>query len=212
MAVEEMFTQLPTVGSAQLTDIICAVQGYVSPSNLGLSVQESLQQVYSLFQSNIILFNAGNPNGVVAGTTYQFCWDTLSQALYICTTSGTSSTAVWTKITNANSGFTWSGPATTPTAMLPNHGYININVGLGTFTLPSVSIPGDMIYLMGQGAGGWTITYGTGQTIRIGSSLSTVTTGSISSTNQYDAIQIVCVSANRDWQVPVAPQGNITVV
>ena len=96
MAIEEMFTSLPTVSSAQMTDILCAVQGYVSPTVLGLSVQETLQQVYSLFQSNIILFNAGNPNGVLAGTTYQFCWDTTDSALYLCTTSGTSSTAVWT--------------------------------------------------------------------------------------------------------------------
>lgn len=109
MATEEMFTSLPTVSSAQMSDIICAVQGYISPSNLGLSVQENLQQIYNLFQSNIILFNAGNPNGVVAGTTYQFCWDTVDSELFICTTSGTSTTAVWTLI--ANSPSTIASPA-----------------------------------------------------------------------------------------------------
>lgn len=93
---EQMFTSLPTTGAAQLTDIICAVQGYVSPTNLGLSVQESLQQVYNLFQSNIILFNAGNPNGAVAGSTFQLLWDTTDKLLWVCTTSGTASTAVWT--------------------------------------------------------------------------------------------------------------------
>lgn len=103
MATEEMFTSLPSVGTAMMSDIICAVQGYVSPSNLGLSVQETLQQVYNLFQSNIILFNSGNPNGAVAGVTYQFCWDTLNSQLYICTTSGSSSTAVWTLV-SSNSG------------------------------------------------------------------------------------------------------------
>lgn len=96
MATEEMFTSLPTVSNASMSDIICAVQGYVSPSNLGLSVQETLQQIYSLFQSNLILFNAGNPNGLVAGTTYQLCWDTTNNYLWVCVTSGTSSTAVWT--------------------------------------------------------------------------------------------------------------------
>jgi hypothetical protein len=72
-----------------MTDIICAVQGASLPNVLGLSVQETLQQVYNLFQSNIILFYAGNPNGFVAGTTYQLCWDTVDQILYVCTTSGT---------------------------------------------------------------------------------------------------------------------------
>ena len=101
MATEQMFTSLPTVSTAEMTDIICAVQGYVSPSNLGSSVQETLQQVYNLFQSNIILYNAGNPNGFVAGKTYQFCWDTSGSALYLCTATGTASTAVWTQISNS---------------------------------------------------------------------------------------------------------------
>jgi hypothetical protein len=96
-----MFTELPSTSAAQLTDIICAVQGYVaSPLNLGLSVQETLQQVYNLFQANVVLFNAGNPNGVLAGTTYQFCWDTTNSLLYICTTTGSATTAVWTLVVN----------------------------------------------------------------------------------------------------------------
>lgn len=103
MATEEMFTELPAVGSAMMSDIICAVQGYSSPSSLGLSVKETLQQVYALFQANIILFNSGDPNGSVAGTTYQFCWDTLNSLLYICTTSGSATTAVWTLVVDAPS-------------------------------------------------------------------------------------------------------------
>jgi hypothetical protein len=95
MPIEEMFTELPTVATADMSDIICAVQGYSSPSSLGLSVQETLQQVYNLFQSNVILYNAGNPNGAVAGTTYQLCWDTVDNILWVCTTSGTATTAVW---------------------------------------------------------------------------------------------------------------------
>jgi hypothetical protein len=91
----EMFTQLPVTGAATMDDIICAVQGYVSPSNPGLSVQETLQQVYSLFQSNVVLFNAGNPNGNVAGITYQLCWDTTDNLLWVCTTTGSNVTAVW---------------------------------------------------------------------------------------------------------------------
>lgn len=103
MAVEQRFTDLPVAGTATMSDIICAVQGYVSPSILGTSVQETLQQVYNLFQANIILFNAGNPNGAVAGTTYQFCWNTSASELYICTTSGTATTAVWTKVSDGAS-------------------------------------------------------------------------------------------------------------
>lgn len=105
MAIEEMFTELPTVSNSLLTDIICAVQGYSSPSVLGLSTQQTLSQVFSLFQSNIILFNSGDPNGSVAGSTYQFCWDTLHYTLYLCVTSGTTTTAVWVRA-DINDGYT----------------------------------------------------------------------------------------------------------
>jgi len=134
MATEEMFTSLPTVSSAQMTDIICAVQGYTSPTVLGLSVQETLQQVYNLFQSNIILFNAGNPNGVVAGTTYQFLWDTLDSILWICTTSGTSSTAVWTRA-HINDGYTTTVTAAGSTILTVQSTYWQFFTGSTTQTV-----------------------------------------------------------------------------
>ena len=79
--------------------------------------------------------------------------------------------------------------------------------------LPATSTFGDRISVMGSAAGGWTITQGAGQQIIVGSGLSTVgASGSISSTNQYDSIQLVCVQNNLIWQVNSAPQGNITIV
>lgn len=90
----EKVTALPTVVSAALTDIIYAVQG-------GLSVQETLQQVANLMLSNTVLFNAGNPNGSVAGTTFQLLWDTTNVELWICTTSGSAVTAVWTLVASS---------------------------------------------------------------------------------------------------------------
>ncbi len=116
MAIEEMFTELPTVSNSLMTDIICAVQGYVSPSVLGLSTQQTLAQVFSLFQFNIILSNPGDPNGFVAGSTYQFCWDTVNSTLYICVTSGTVSTAVWIRA-DINDGFTTTVTAAATTTL-----------------------------------------------------------------------------------------------
>jgi hypothetical protein len=85
----EKFTQLPSVVNANLADIICAVQG-------GISSQETLGQIKTLMQANIIQNYAGNPNGNVEGVRYGFCWDTTNLVLYVCTTSGNSTTAVWT--------------------------------------------------------------------------------------------------------------------
>lgn len=85
----EKFTQLPTVPSSTLADIIAAVQG-------GVSVQQTLQQVRNLMLENTVLNYAGDPNGNVAGLTYQLLWDTVNNVLYTCTTSGNAATAVWT--------------------------------------------------------------------------------------------------------------------
>lgn len=204
----EMITSLPSVTSANMSDIIYAVQGYVSPSNLGLSVQETLQQVYNLFQANIILFNAGNPNGVVAGTTYQFCWDTVDNTLWICTTSGTALTAVWTPISNEG----WTNVSTSTQTCSVNGKYITNNgASLVTYTLPTTVAQGSVIQIAGFSSGGWTIVYGTGQSINMGSLSTTTTSGSLSSTNKNDVVQLLCTVANTTWNV-ISSIGNITIV
>lgn len=88
---DEKVSALPTVANALAADIIYAIQG-------GVSVQETLQQVLNLNQDNVVLNGVGNPNGSVAGVTYQFYYDTGGKKLYICTTTGSTTTAVWTLI------------------------------------------------------------------------------------------------------------------
>jgi hypothetical protein len=86
-------------------------------------------------------------------------------------------------------------------------------VPLTTFVLPLSSNFGDKINVVGNAAGGWTITQNAGQKIVVGSSSSTIGIGgSVSSTNQYDSIELLCVQANFGWQALVAPQGNLTIV
>jgi hypothetical protein len=211
MAIEEMFTQLPTVSSSTLNDIICAVQGYVSPSVLGLSTQQTLQQVYNLFQSNLILFNAGNPNGSVAGTTYQLCWDTVDLILWVCTTSGTSTTAVWTECINPQSN--WTSVVASTQAIVPNMSYVcNNGASLITFTLPVTAAFGTIIQIAGLSSGGWTLAQNIGQSINFGS-LATTTGigGSLSSSNKNDFIRLLCVTANTTWNV-ISSVGNLTIV
>jgi hypothetical protein len=82
------YLQLPSVAAAALTDVTSAVQSNVT-------VQETWQQVFNLFLANTVLNFAGNPNGNVAGNIYQLCYDTTDAVLYVCTTSGSVSTAIW---------------------------------------------------------------------------------------------------------------------
>lgn len=116
----EMITQLPTVPNSSMSDIIYAVNGFVSPSIPGTSVQETLQQVFNLFLANTILNNSGNPNGSVAGVQYQLCWDKTNNLMYICTTSGSSSTAIWTALP-PNTGIVSPADGGTGVANPPAH-------------------------------------------------------------------------------------------
>lgn len=209
MATEQMFTSLPTTANAQMTDITCAVQGYTSPSNLGLSVQETWQQVYNLFSLNLIQYYAGNPNGFVAGTTYQFCWDTVDKILFVCTTSGNAATAVWTAVTNSEA---WANVQTSTQQLSYNANYITNNGAvLVTYTLPTVAPLGTRIRIAGRSTGGWTIVYGSGQSIIIGSLQTTVTTGSLSSTNANDCVEFLCTAQNATFTL-LSGVGNFTIV
>ncbi len=240
-----MFTQLPSVAAAQLSDIICSVQA-------GVSVQETLQQVFNLFNTNLILHNAGNPNGAIGGVTYQLCWDTADSMLYVCNVSGNSATAVWVPaigqltngqliigstgavpvkaslsagsgisitggagtitISGTGSGIGWNEVTGTTQQMVADSGYVANNGGLVTFTLPATAAFGTAINIIGKGAGGWSIVANTGQTMQVGAVASTITTGSVSSTNQFDSIDLICTTANTVWTTHCAPQGNLTII
>jgi hypothetical protein len=211
MAIEERFTELPTVSSSTMSDIICAVQGYVSPSNLGLSTQQSLQSVYNLFQASVVLTNSGNPNGVVAGNVYQLCWDSLEDILWVCTTSGTVTTAVWQQCISQQSS--WVGVQSTPVNLLVNRNYVTDNgATLVTFTLPPVAEFGATIEISGKSSGGWLLAQNAGQSINFGNISTTVGVGgSLASSNQYDFVKVVCVVANTTWNV-IGSMGMITIV
>lgn len=222
----EKFTELPSVGSATSADIIAAVQA-------GVSVQMTLQQVLDLAASDLIKNYAGNPNSNVAGDTFGLCWDTTNHNLWICTTSGNASTAVWMKtisliagsgitilqsgatftISTSGSGLGWNEVTGTSASMAVNNGYIASNGSLVTLTLPSTASVGDVLYIVGKGAGGWLIAQGAGQTIHIGSSASTGGAGgSVASSNQFDSVQLVCTVANTTWTTLGGGQGALTIV
>ena len=93
-----------------------------------------------------------------------------------------------------------------------NNGYIASNVGPVTMTLPSVSTVGDLVWVIGKGSGGWQIAQNSGQTIYFGNNRTTTGVGGhLDSSNQYDTIQLLCITANTDWTCTGVVQGNIDV-
>jgi hypothetical protein len=159
---------------------------------------------------------AGNPNTVVSGSSFaaqlgDIYFDSSANIGYTATTGGASGTAVWTADSSSSSSFGWSNTSTTTQAMAVNNGYVSNNAALTTFTLPTTAAVGQRVAIQGAGAGGWTLVENSGQTIHFGTTPTTVTTGSLSSTNQYDHIELICITANTTWAA-YNSQGNLTVV
>jgi hypothetical protein len=124
--------------------------------------------------------------------------------------------AVKTYVDNNTGGggvLTWNEITATSDTMVKDNGYISNNAGLVTLTLPSTCEQGKVVAVQGLGAGGWKIAQNAGQTINFGSSATTAGTGgSLASTNRYDSVWVLCVTANTTFCVLGAPQGTLTVV
>jgi hypothetical protein len=95
---------------------------------------------------------------------------------------------------SATSQVPYINVTTTSQTMALNTFYIANNAGLVTFTPPAVCAVGTVFAVQGAGAGGWSINLATNsQTFNYGSSAATT---AIASSNQFDAVQFVCVIAN----------------
>jgi hypothetical protein len=116
-----------------------------------------------------------------------------------------------TGLSSGASGLTWNDVTGTSASMAVQNGYIADNASLVTLTLPATAAVGQMVAVAGgvSGSGGWTIAENSGQTIRFGSVNVTTTSGTLSSTGQYDSVQLLCVKADTDFVV-VASVGNMT--
>ncbi len=115
-------------------------------------------------------------------------------------------------ISGSGGGYSWTEVTGTSQAMAVNNGYITNNAGLVTCTLPATAAIGDTVIVQGKGAGGWRIAQNADQTINFGASPTTTGAGGyIESTNQFDSVELLCITANTDWAVLTAPQGTLTV-
>jgi hypothetical protein len=93
--------------------------------------------------------------------------------------------------------------------MLTETIYIANFGSLVTLSLPATSEVGDLISVVGYGAGGWSIAQGAGQQIFISPNQTTLgATGSLSSSNRYDSLNLICVAANTLWTTFGSPQSD----
>ena len=104
----------------------------------------------------------------------------------------------------------------TSQAMSVNNSYIASNAALVTLSLPATSEVGDVVMVIGKGAGGWKISQAAGQSIQFtaGGSVTSTTSGTggyVASVVASDTVEVRCLTANTLWEV-VDAMGNITYV
>ncbi len=96
---------------------------------------------------------------------------------------------------------------TTSQSMSPNTIYVANNAGLVTFTLPATAPFGSIISVVGYGSGGWKIAQNvSNQVIVSPQNTSLGVGGSISSTDQFDTLTLICIVTNFVWTAYGAPQ------
>ena len=172
--------------------------GVASPTAHGILIAEGASAATPIVLSAgqvLIGTTSSDPTGATLSAGTGVSINSASGAITI------SSTGVGSLVWNDVSG-------TTQTAAV-NSGYIISNASQTTVTLPTTAAEGSVFAVQGKGAGGWILQMATGQTCHFGNTASS-SAGSLTSTNQWDSVTIVCVTANVTFAVTSAV-GNLTV-
>lgn len=173
--------------------------GLASPTAHGILISEGTSAV------NPIVLGAGQ---VLIGTTSgDPSATTLTAGIGISITSVSGSITIATTLDTS-----WTVVAGTSQTMVAETGYITTNASLTTFTLPASATVGQQFNIAGYGTGLWKIVPANGtQQIRFGNTITTASTGSLTSNAVGDCVGFICVDATNQIFMVIEPQGNLTV-
>lgn len=107
----------------------------------------------------------------------------------------------------------WSAvsSATNPNTLVTGSGYIPKGAPAVVFVLPAAAALGDTFHVAGHG-NLWTIQQNALQTITLGAQTTTPgVLGSVTATSIKDCAEIVCVTANTEFEI-IRSIGNLTIV
>lgn len=174
--------------------------GVASPTAHGVLVGEGASAVTPIVLSAgqiLIGTTAGDPSAASI---------TASGGISVSNTTGAIA------FTGSGTGVTWVDQSGASVTMAVNTAYVcDDGASLVTLTLPATAALGSVFGIVGKGSGLWTIAEASGQSIHFGNVTTTTTTGSLSSTLQYDSVWLVCITANTVFAV-YNSIGNITYV
>jgi hypothetical protein len=219
--IDQVYTANPITSNAG-TDLM-----YFGQSPYGAGNDAAM--LYSNFAQQFLAANGTNHEVLIGtGTNAVTSIPLTAGEVLIGTTGGDPAAATLTSGTNINivsasgaitinatgaGAFTWNNVAVSTEALVANNGYITNNgATLVTYTLPATAAQGTVISIAGFSAGGFTIAQNASQEIFFGTQHTTAgVTGSLSSSNQYDQVSLLCVTANLAWVV-INSVGNLTYV
>ena len=175
-------------------------------SGLGAGVVQS--DGAGLFSSD----NGSNGQVLIGGGAAPAWANITSTGATITITNGANTINLETSGAMPGGGINWNEVTGTSSGMSVNNGYIANNAAQVTLTLPDTAALGSVLKVVGKGAGGWRIAQNAGESIIWDEAASTTTGvgGYLESTDDYDAIEIVCTVADTTWTV-LSSKGNITV-
>lgn len=110
---------------------------------------------------------------------------------------------------NHNPTINWQFNAASPTAVPINTAWLAHLPGLNVFNLPAIAPLGTVVYIQGA-PGQWTLNCAAGQAIAIDVGHTSTVGGSVSSTNLFDGIQLVCYFPNILW-LATSVKGNVVL-
>jgi hypothetical protein len=180
---------------------------YSSSANTITGLATANSAVLVTNSSGVPAFSGTMTNGqvIIGSTTSTPTAATLTAGTGISITNGAGSIT----IAGTTNALTYNDVSGTSQAAVVNNGYVISNSAQTTVTLPATAAEGSRVAVQGKGAAGWILAANTGQTIHLGSSASSVA-GSLTSTNLWDTVTVVCVTANTTWAAS-SVIGNLTV-
>jgi len=115
-------------------------------------------------------------------------------------------------VSATGAAFNWVEVTTTSQMMAVQTGYITNNAAAVTCTLPTSANIGDLVEIVGKGAGGFIIAQSASQQISIlGQTTTAGVTGTVTPNEAGAAIRLVCITANNLWRATHS-MGNFAVV
>ncbi len=105
---------------------------------------------------------------------------------------------------------TWALAGAGPISVAVNRGYVVDDAGPTTFNLPATFAVGDIVEVVGTGAGGWVLVPNAGDAINFGSA--TPATTSVTSANNNDTVRLVGIVADSTWAIVSSVSAGLVLV